>query len=86
MLLRGIRAESKLHASPVWLIVSAAADPVGRVWTFNYLQNLDILSEGWHSLWTQSTLLLAVVFSGAGGCVCGLPLAAGTPWGKTGTC
>lgn len=80
MLLRCIRAESrKLHASPVWLMFLLLPTLSAGYGTFNYLQNLDILSEGWYSLWTQHTLFTRCCFSGAGGCVCGLPLAAGTP-------
>ena len=30
--------------------------------TFNYLQNLEILTDGWYSLWTQHTLFYSMFF------------------------
>ena len=30
--------------------------------TFNYLQNLEILTDGWYSLWTQHTLFYSMLF------------------------
>lgn len=30
--------------------------------TFNYLQNLEILKDGWYSLWTQHTLFYSMFF------------------------
>ena len=63
MLLRCIRAESrKLHASPVWLMFLLLPTLSAGYGTFNYLQNLDILSEGWYSLWTQHTLFYSLLF------------------------
>ncbi|MFR2020841.1 MAG: hypothetical protein ACLS6G_10240 [Christensenellales bacterium] len=52
--------------------------------TFNYLQNLEILTDGWYSLWTQHTLFYSLFLSGDGGRLRGVSLAAGT-WGITGT-
>lgn len=63
MLIRCIRAENaKLHASPIWLMFLALPVICAGYGTFNYLQNLEILKEGWYSLWTQHTLFYALFF------------------------
>lgn len=63
MLLSCIRAENrKLRGCAIWpvfLIVPLISAGYG---TFNYLQNLDILSENWYSLFTQHTLFYALFF------------------------
>lgn len=57
MLLRTLKAEQiKLYRSPIWiafLIIPCISTFMG---TFNYLNNKDILTEEWYSLWTQHTL------------------------------
>lgn len=63
MILRCIRAESrKLHASPVWLMFLLLPILSAGYGTFNYLQNQEILSESWYSLWTQHTLFYSLLF------------------------
>ena len=57
MLKRCIIAENrKLHASPIWVIFFVLPLISAGYGTFNYLQNLEILTERWYSLWTQHTL------------------------------
>ena len=57
MLRRCICAENrKLHASPIWLMFLILPIISAGYGTFNYLQNLEILTDGWYSLWTQHTL------------------------------
>ena len=57
MFLRTLKAEQiKLHRSPIWiafLIIPCISAFMG---TFNYLNNIDILTKQWYSLWTQHTL------------------------------
>lgn len=57
MFLRTLKAEQiKLYRSPVWiafLIIPCISAFMG---TFNYLNNKEILTEQWYSLWTQHTL------------------------------
>jgi hypothetical protein len=57
MLLRTLKAEQiKLYRSPIWiafLIIPCISAFMG---TFNYLNNKDILTKEWYSLWTQHTL------------------------------
>ena len=54
MLKRCIQAENrKLHASPIWGLFFALPFISAIYGTFNYLQNLEILKDGWYSLWTQ---------------------------------
>lgn len=63
MLQRCIHAESqKLRHSvifPACILIPVIPAVMG---TFNYLQNTDILTEGWYSLWTQLTLFYAGFF------------------------
>ena len=57
MLKRCILAENrKLHASPIWAMFFVLPILSATYGTFNYLQNLEILTDGWYSLWTQHTL------------------------------
>lgn len=52
----------KLKGSPAWVaffIVPVLAAVIG---TFNYLGNIDILTEGWYSLWSQHTLFICYFF------------------------
>ena len=56
MLKRCIRAENrKLHASPIWLMFLILPVISAGYGTFNYLQNLEILTDGWYSLWMICT-------------------------------
>ena len=61
MLKRCIQAENrKLHASPIWVLFFALPLISTICGTFNYLQNLEILKDGWYSLWTQHTLFYSM--------------------------
>ena len=63
MLKRCIIAENrKLHASPIWVIFFVLPLISAGYGTFNYLQNLEILTERWYSLWTQHTLFTCYFF------------------------
>lgn len=63
MLNRCIRAENrKLHASPIWAMFFLLPVLAAGYGTFNYLQNLEILTDGWYSLWTQHTLFYSMFF------------------------
>ena len=63
MLKRCILAENrKLHASPIWAMFFVLPILSATYGTFNYLQNLEILTDGWYSLWTQHTLFYATLF------------------------
>ncbi len=63
MLKRCILAENaKLHASPIWLMFFILPVISAGYGTFNYLQNLEILTDGWYSLWTQHTLFYSMFF------------------------
>ena len=54
MLKHCIQAENrKLHASPIWVLFFTLPLISAIYGTFNYLQNLEILKDGWYSLWTQ---------------------------------
>lgn len=63
MLLRCIKAENlKFRHSVIYtafLLIPVIPAIMG---TFNYLQNLEILKNGWYSLWTQITLFYASFF------------------------
>ena len=51
MLKRCILAENhKLHASPIWAMFFVLPVLSATYGTFNYLQNLEILTDGWYSL------------------------------------
>jgi len=63
MLKRCISAENrKLHASPIWVMFFLLPAISAAYGTFNYLQNLEILTDGWYSLWTQHTLFYSLFF------------------------
>lgn len=63
MLKRCIAAENqKLHASPIWAMFFLLPVISAGYGTFNYLQNLEILTDGWYSLWTQHTLFYSMFF------------------------
>ncbi len=64
MLIRCIRSENKkLKHSILWLACLAIPLIPAVMGTFNYLGNLEILTPGWHNLWTQETLFYANFFS-----------------------
>ena len=54
--------DRKLHASPIWIVFFLLPVISAAYGTFNYLQNLGILTEQWYSLWTQHTLFYALFF------------------------
>ena len=63
MLKQCIIAENrKLHTSPIWLMFFVLPLISAAYGTFNYLQNLEILKDGWYSLWTQHTLFYSMFF------------------------
>lgn len=63
MLIRCIRSENKkLKKSILWLACLAIPLIPAVMGTFNYLGNLEILTPGWHNLWTQETLFYANFF------------------------
>ena len=63
MFQRCLRAENrKLHASPIWIMFFLLPVISAGYGTFNYLQNLEILTDGWYSLWTQHTLFYSLFF------------------------
>lgn len=63
MLKRCILAENrKLHASPVWVLFFILPVISAVYGTLNYVQNLEILKDGWYSLWTQHTLFYSLFF------------------------
>ena len=63
MFRRCILAENrKLHASPIWIMFFLLPVISAIYGTFNYLQNLEILTDGWYSLWTQHTLFYSMLF------------------------
>lgn len=63
MLKRCILAENrKLHASPIWVMFFLLPTISAGYGTFNYLQNLKLLTDGWYSLWTQHTLFYSMLF------------------------
>ncbi|MDO4168654.1 MAG: ABC transporter permease [Lachnospiraceae bacterium] len=63
MLFRCIKAERRklMHSVilPASLIIPIIPTIMG---TFNYLQNIEILTDGWYSLWTQLTLFYSSFF------------------------
>ena len=63
MLQNCIRAENrKLHASPIWAMFVLLPVISAGYGTFNSLQNLEILTDGWYSLWSQHTLFYSLFF------------------------
>ena len=87
MLRRCICAENrKLHASPIWLMFLILPIISAGYGTFNYLQNLEILTDGWYSLWTQHTLFYSLFFYPAMVAAYAAYLSGGwNTWGITGT-
>ncbi len=63
MLIKCIKAENmKLKHSCIWIACVAVPVIPAIMGTFNYLNNLGMLTEGWYSLWTQHTLFYSWLF------------------------
>lgn len=63
MLLRCLNAElQKCRRSPVWLAFLVLPIFPAILGTGNYLSNLDVLGNGWYSLWSQHTLFSSMFF------------------------
>lgn len=63
MLYRCILAENrKLRGSAIWLVFLLVPLISAIYGTFNYTQNLTILTPGWYNLFTQHTLFYALFF------------------------
>lgn len=63
MLLKILRADKmKLRRSPVWLAFLLMPLVPALLGTANYLNNLDLLTSEWYSLWTQHTLFTGYIF------------------------
>ncbi|MGN0466173.1 MAG: ABC transporter permease [Lachnospiraceae bacterium] len=63
MLLRCIQAENlKLKHSIIYFACILLPIIPAIMGSFNYLQNIEILTEGWYSLWTQITLFYSTFF------------------------
>ena len=63
MLLRAVKVELiKLRRAPIWVVFVALPLLTAVIGTFNYIGNIDILTQQWYSLWTQHTLFLCYFF------------------------
>ena len=63
MLFRCMRAELiKLKRSFIWIVFLVLPILSTLMGCFNYLQNIDILTDGWYALWTQATLFYSNFF------------------------
>lgn len=63
MLLQLYRAErKKLRRSPIWFIFLVVPAVPAFLGTMNYLNNVEILTSQWYSLWTQHTLFTSYFF------------------------
>ena len=63
MLFRCMRAELiKLKRSFIWIVFLILPILSTLMGCFNYLQNIDILTDGWYALWTQATLFYSNFF------------------------
>lgn len=63
MLLRCLKAELyKCRRSPVWLAFLVLPVFPALLGTGNYLANIEVLDNGWYSLWGQHTLFSSVFF------------------------
>lgn len=66
MLIRSFRAECiKLRRSFIWLALAVLPLLSAVMGTFNYLNNLGILTQQWYSLWTQHSLFYCALFAPA---------------------
>jgi len=52
----------KLRRSPIWLVFVAVPAVPAFLGTMNYLNNLEILTSEWFSLWSQHTLFTSYFF------------------------
>lgn len=63
MLFAVVKAEIlKLHRAPVWIAFFTLPLLASIMGTFNYLQNIGILTKEWYSLWTQHTIFSSFFF------------------------
>jgi ABC-2 type transport system permease protein len=63
MFARCLKAERiKLLHSPIWLAFLLVPVLPAIMGTFNYTQNLEVLQDGWYSLWSQHTLFSCYFF------------------------
>lgn len=63
MLFRILKADMiKLRRSPVWLAFLLMPFIPAVLGTANYLANIEILQNGWYSLWTQHTIFTSYIF------------------------
>lgn len=63
MFFRLLRTERmKLRHSPIWLAFLIMPVIPALLGTINYIGNIDILKNGWYSLWTQHTLFTCYFF------------------------
>lgn len=63
MLIKLIRAERmKLRRAPIWLAFVVLPVIPAILGTMNYLNNLDLLTKEWFSLWSQHTLFTVYFF------------------------
>lgn len=63
MLMRCILAENrKLHGAVIWLVFLIVPVISALYGTFNFLQNLGLLTFDWYNLWTQHTLFYTLFF------------------------
>ena len=63
MLLRCLKAEGiKCRRAPVWLAFLVLPRFPAVLGTVKYLGNLEVLEDGWYSLWTQHTLFASMFF------------------------
>ncbi|WP_303133493.1 ABC transporter permease [uncultured Olsenella sp.] len=52
-----LRAEAdKLRRAPIWIAYAVLPLVAAAIGTFNYQQNLGVLTPGWENLWAQHTL------------------------------
>lgn len=57
MRMQPLRAEAdKLRRAPIWIAYAVLPLVAAAIGTFNYQQNLGLLTPGWENLWTQHTL------------------------------
>ena len=52
----------KLRRAPVWIAFFTLPLLAAVMGTFNYLQNISILTKEWYSLWTQHTIFSSFFF------------------------
>lgn len=52
----------KLFHSPIWMAFLLVPVLPAIMGTFNYTQNLEVLQDGWYSLWSQHTLFSCYFF------------------------